>query len=131
VRLGEKDDRSIDSFNDASYSESMRGESSEPVELSPVPHRLYRAGKPNPSNLTPRPGEDGVSYWDRLANPWSLEPGHRPVFRPGEPYHAIDPSQLPTGSVVPTPPEGHWIVGRDVSPDRIKSAVRERDVFPL
>jgi hypothetical protein len=90
---------------------------------------IYRSGRPTPSNLTSRPGEDGVSFWDRLANPWPLEQGSQPVFRPGEPYFTVDPSQLPAGSVVPTPPEGHWIV-KDVPPDRIKPAVTGRGVLP-
>jgi hypothetical protein len=127
--LSENDGRMIDSFDAVSYSESMRGERAEPVEVTPLPHRLYRSGKPTPSNLTPRPGEDGISFWDRLANPCPLEPGTQPLFRPGELYFTVDPSQLPAGSVVPTPPEGHWIV-KGEPPERIKPAVTGRDVLP-
>ncbi len=95
---------------------------------NPIPPVLYRAGKPTPSNLTPRPGEDGVSFWDRLSNPYPKGPG-RPVFRPGEPYLAIDPTRLPVGSVQATPPEGHWIV-KGVSPQDLKHAIIERGVIP-
>jgi hypothetical protein len=94
-----------------------------------LPPILHRAGKPSPSNTTARPGEDGVSFWDHLANPWPLEPGKQPIFRPGQPYFTIDPSRLPHGSVVPTPPEGHWIV-REVPPLEIKEAVTGRGNFP-
>ncbi len=111
----------IDPSSAKIYSESWR------VELPPPV--LYRAGKPNPSNVSSRPGEDGVSFWDRLANPWPLSLGQRPLFQPGEPYFTIDPSRLPSGSVVPTPPEGHWIV-KGVPPEGIKQAVTGRDSFP-
>lgn len=102
-------------------SDKMKGEN--------VPPRLYRSGKPSPSNVSYRPGEDGVSFWERLANPWPLSPGQQPPFRPGKPYFTIDPSRLPSGSVVPTPPEGHWIV-KGVPPEVIKEAEIGRDVFP-
>ena len=96
---------------------------------SGVPETLYRNGRPSPGNVKQRPGEDGVSFWDRLANPWPLLPGQQPVFPAGKPYFSIDPSKLPGGSNVATPPEGHWIV-KDVPPDVIKEAVRERGAFP-
>src|SRR5437879_4784970 len=63
---------------------------------------LYRAGKPNPANLKPRPMDQGkLSFRDSLSNPWPLETGQRPVFQPGDSYFGIDPSRLPSGSVVP------------------------------
>jgi hypothetical protein len=99
------------------------------IRDEPEPKRLYRSGKPSPSNLKAMPGEDGVSYLDRLANPWPLPPGRQPVFPGGKDWHAIDPARLPSGSVVPTPPEGHWIV-KDNPPEMIREAVVERGTFP-
>jgi hypothetical protein len=94
----------------------------------PLPPIIYREGNPNPGNLTPRPTDEGVlSFRDSLSNP--ITPGHpgppggRPVFRPGEPYIAVDTSQLPAGSVIPDDnPPGHvGVIG--VPPEAIKPGV--------
>jgi hypothetical protein len=94
-----------------------------------IPERLYRLGKPNPGNLKARPGEDGVSFWDTLANPQSHPAGGQPIFPPGKPWFAVDPKRLPNGSVIPTPPQGHWIV-KNVPPEQIREAVVERGSSP-
>ena len=91
--------------------------------------KLYRSGKPKPSNIRSRPGEDGVSFRDTLSNPWPLGPGQKPIFPLGGRFFAVDPSRLPDGSVIQTPPEGHWII-KGVPPDLIKQAVTERGAFP-
>jgi hypothetical protein len=88
---------------------------------------IYREGRPNPGNLTPRPSDNGqLSFRSSLSNPYPLPEGARPVFRPGEPYLGIDTSLLPEGSVVyDDVPPGHVFV-EGVPPDVLKEAVVER-----
>ena len=91
---------------------------------------IYRSGKPNPGNLTPRSGEDGLSFRDSLSNPWPLPKGQRPVFQPGDDYIAVDTSRLPRGSVVyDNVPPGHVTVC-NVDAGTLKLAVVERGKFP-
>ena len=97
---------------------------------TPAP-RLYRAGKPNPANLKPRGVDRGkLSFRDSLSNPWPLETGRRPVFQPGDSYFGIDPSRLPSGSVIPDDdPPGHVTIA-DVPAEVLREAVVERGKFP-
>ncbi len=78
----------------------------------------------------PDPARTVFRSGTRLANPWPFDPDNSrssvPVSHIGV---TIDPSRLPSGSVVATPPEGHWIV-KGVPPDVIKEAETGRDVFP-
>jgi hypothetical protein len=70
---------------------------------------IFREGATNPGNLTPRAIDNGeLSFRDSLSNPWPRPAGKSPVFEPGEPYFGVDPSELPSGSVIydNTPP-GH------------------------
>lgn len=92
---------------------------------------IYREGRTNPSNLTPRPSDQGLlSFRNSLSNPYPLPEGQRPVFRPGQPYFGIDTSQLPEGSVIyDNVPPGHVSV-EGVPPDVLKAAVTERGSFP-
>jgi len=69
-----------------------------------IPPVIYRGGKPSPSNLKLRPGEDALSFRNSVSNP--LPKTERPVFRPGDDYIGIDTSKLPPGSV-----EGIWTMG--------------------
>ena len=98
-----------------------------------IPDRIYRAGDPSPSNLRPRPGENGVSFRDSLSNPWPM-PDTGPVFKPGKPYFGIDTSKLPDGSVIPDPPPpGHVIVRRGVDLVSLRDEpgfIVERGKFP-
>jgi len=93
-----------------------------------VPAIIYRSGKPSPSNLQARPGEDALSFREALSNPWPMR--DRPVFRPGDDYFGIDTSRLPPGSVLPDhDPPGHVSV-LNVSAEALKDAVVERGRFP-
>ena len=70
---------------------------------------IFRGGGKSPSNLTPRPGEKGLSFRDSLSNPYPK--GDRPVFRPGDRAIEMDPSKLPPGSVIrDNVPPGHVTV---------------------
>jgi RHS repeat-associated protein len=92
------------------------------------PSTIYRAGRPSPSNLKPRPGEDALSFRNSLSNP--LPNTGRPVFRPGDDYFGIDPSKLPPGSVIhDNAPPGHVSV-QGVPPDVLKNAVTTKGSFP-
>ena len=102
-------------------------ETSPRIPAGDLPERVFRAGNPNPANLRPRPIDGGkLSFRDSLSNPWPLRPGQRPVFEPGDPYFAVDPSKLPPGTVfVDDRPPGHVsVVG--ATPEEIKNAVVER-----
>jgi len=93
-----------------------------------IPPVIYRGGKPSPSNLKLRPGEDALSFRDSISNP--LPKTERPVFRPGDDYIGIDTSKLPRGSVVPdNVPPGHVSV-QGVTPEQLQQAVIERGKFP-
>jgi hypothetical protein len=84
---------------------------------------IYRAGKTNPGNLTPRAGEEALSFRSTLSNPTSS--GSRPVFRPGDHYIGIDVSKLPAGAaVLDNLPAGHVSVS-GVTADQLKAAVVE------
>ncbi|MFT3881790.1 MAG: RHS repeat-associated core domain-containing protein [Gemmatales bacterium] len=108
-----------------------------PVVPSEVPPIIYREGRSSPSNLTPRPQDNGnLSFRDSLSNPVNLGvPGPlngRPVFRPGEPFTAYDTSKLPPGTVRPdgvpgstTTPPGHVSVN-GASPEALKNAAIPR-----
>lgn len=98
-----------------------------------IPGVIYRAGKPSPSNLTVRAGEEGLSFRDTLSNPYPLAPGQRPVFRVGDDYFGISTSRLPPGSVRPDNiPPGHVTV-TGVTPAALKDAATQtgiRGKFP-
>ncbi len=91
----------------------------------PNPSVIYRQGTPSPSNLTPRTGEDALSFRDTKSNP--IPTGDRPVFRPGDKYFGIDISRLPAGSVT-FDGNGHVSV-RNVSPEVLRGAIVERGSF--
>ncbi len=105
------------------------------TELEPggtAPGTLYRGGKTNPGNLTPRPSDNGMlSTRDSLSNPWPLKPGQKPPLPAGEPIQVIDTSKLPPGTVVPdgvpygTQPPGHVSVGPHVPAGTVKGAIVE------
>ena len=98
------------------------------VAAKKIPPVIYRGGKPSPSNMKLRPGEDALSFRDSLSNP--LPKTERPVFRPGDDYIGIDTSKLPPGSVVPdNVPPGHVSV-QGVTPEQLQQAVIERGKFP-
>ena len=92
---------------------------------------IYREGGRNPGNLTPRPQDEGMlSFRDSLSNPWPLPAGQRPVLRPGQEYIAVDPSKLPSGSVIhDNKPPGHVSVF-NISPEIIQEAVILKGRFP-
>ena len=92
---------------------------------------VYRAGRPNPSNLRPRPVDQGkLSFRDTLSNPCPLQSGERPVFKPGDGYFGIDISRLPPGSVIQDDkPPGHVLIV-DVTPEEIQRGVVGRGNFP-
>jgi RHS repeat-associated protein len=94
-----------------------------------VPEVIYRAGKPSPSNLTPRAVDNGnLSFRNSLSNPWPLEPGQRPVFQHGDDFFGIETKYLPNGSVIPDNiPPGHVTV-RGVSPDVLKDAATKTKI---
>lgn len=96
-----------------------------------VPSTIFREGNPSPGNLTPRSVDEGIlSFRDSLSNPWPLQPGQRPVFRPGEPYFQIDTTKLPPGSVIPDNiPPGHVGV-QNVAAKILKDAVSGRGKLP-
>src|SRR5262249_12573738 len=84
----------------------LTGAAEEQAGGGSIPGQIFREGTPNPSNLRPRPSDQGVlSFRDSLSNPWTppelRPPNWQPVFRPGEPYFSIDTSQLPPGAVYP------------------------------
>src|SRR5690606_5509097 len=78
-----------------------------------APNLLYRSGKTNPGNLTPRPNDDGLlSFRNSLSYPIDpTQPGPlngTPVFPSGKPYFAINADGLPAGSSLPDDiPPGH------------------------
>ena len=106
-----------------------------------VPRVIYREGGTSPSNLTPRPKDQGnLSFRDSLSNP--VTPGTpglmngRPVLRPGEPYTAYDTSKLPPGTVKPdgvpgstTTPPGHVSVS-GVTPQALKDVAIPKPPTP-
>jgi hypothetical protein len=96
-----------------------------------IPEIIYRGGKPNPGNLTPRAIDNGnLSFRDSISNPYPLEPGQRPVFGLGDGYFGLSTKNLPPGSVIPDNiPPGHVTV-RGVSPEILKAAEVIRDKFP-
>jgi RHS repeat-associated protein len=97
-------------------------------EAAEIPEVIYREGKPSPSNLRPRPGEDAVSFRTSLSNP--LPGGSRPVFRPGEPYFGVETASLPPEAVtVDNNPAGHVGVS-GVPPEVLQDAVTVRGKFP-
>jgi hypothetical protein len=94
---------------------------------------IYRAGDPSPSNLKPRPQDQGqLSFRDSLSNEWPLPKGQRPTFRPGEKYFGVDISKLPPGSVTYDEyPPGHVSVsGVSVEIFKQKGVIVERGSFP-
>ena len=92
---------------------------------------VYRSGAPSPSNLRPRPKDNGLmSGRDSLSNPWPTKPGDRPVFAPGDDWFALNVQKLPSGSVLPDGiPPGHVSIA-DVGVDVLKNAIIERGKFP-
>ena len=85
---------------------------------------IYRAGRTNPGNLTPRAGEEGLSFRNSLSNP--IGSSQRPVFRPGDDYIAVDVARLPKGSAtLDDQPPGHVTV-RGTTPDEVRAAVIDR-----
>jgi len=100
----------------------------ENVAAKEIPQVIYRRGKPSPSNLKPRSGEDALSFRDSLSNP--IPKTERPVFEPGDDYFGIDTSKLPPRSVMPdNVPPGHVSV-QGVTPEQLQQAVIERGRFP-
>ena len=90
---------------------------------------IYREGGWIPSNLKPRPQDDGMlSFRDSLSNPWPLPEGELPSLR--KEYIVVDTTKLPTGSVIydNTPP-GHVLV-RDVPVDVLQKAIVGSGKFP-
>jgi hypothetical protein len=94
-----------------------------------IPTSIFRSGKSNPSNLTPRPGvEDGVSVRTSLSNP--IESRAAPVFRPGGHVTEIDVGRLPSGSVlVDNTPPGHAEI-RGATAEQVKAAVIKTTKLP-
>jgi hypothetical protein len=92
---------------------------------------VFRGGGTNPGNLTPRASDNGaLSFRSSLSNPWPLQPGQNPVFKPGQPYFGVDISKLPGGSVVfDNIPPGHVSI-INVVVQVLKDAVIEKGVFP-
>ena len=83
----------------------VAGQAVKDTATETLPDVIYRAGKTNPGNLTPRAVDDGVlSFRDSLSNPYPLEPGQQPVFRFGDNYFGVETSKLPAGSVMRTGP---------------------------
>ncbi len=115
----------IDAFAGPSV-KGMMGETGETL-----PNVIYRAGKTNPGNLTPRGADNGVlSFRSSLSNPYPLNPGQRPVFQLGDDYFGVDTSKLPPGSVRPDNiPPGHVGV-TGVMPAQLKDAVIVKGRLP-
>jgi len=92
---------------------------------------IFREGTPNPSNLKPRPKDQGnLSFRDSLSNPFPLAPGHRPVLRPGQPFLGVNTSKLPPGCVIPdNVPPGHVSV-RNVPVEVLQETIEVRGKFP-
>jgi RHS repeat-associated protein len=89
-------------------------------ENAPV---IYRAGNPSPSNFKPSGVPPTVSFRSTLSNPWPLQPGQRPVFRPGDSAFGVDTAKLPEGSVnQDNEPPGHVSV-QPLPPETFKNAV--------
>jgi RHS repeat-associated protein len=95
---------------------------------------IFRSGTPSPSNLTPRPGDNGLlSFSSQLANPPAPWP---PVFAPGKPYIGIDVGRLPAGSVIfdggrnGNHPNHVSVIFSMVSVEMLKNAVVVRGTFP-
>jgi hypothetical protein len=97
-----------------------------------VPEYLYRGGKTNPGNLTPRPSDNGMlSTRDSLSNPWPLPPGAKPPLPADAPIQVIQTSKLPPGTVhvdgAPFGPmaPGHASIGPNVPAQTVKDAIVE------
>lgn len=91
--------------------------------------RLYRNGRPSPSNLKVRDDEDCVSFRYVLSNPYPCPEG-RPVLPSGDTYMVIDVSLLPPNCVIyDDDPAGHACV-HGVNFEVLKSAVVDRPKFP-
>jgi hypothetical protein len=91
---------------------------------------IFRQGGANPSNLTPRPKDEGLlSFRDSLSNSYPLPPGQRPVFAPGKEYTQFDWSKLPPDSVIfDHDPPGHVSVW-GVSPEELRAAATGKGRF--
>ena len=92
---------------------------------------IFRQGGASPSNLKPRPKDEGVlSFRESLSNSYPLPPGQLPVFRPGKEYRQFDVSKLPPGSVIyDHHPPGHVGV-RGVSVKELIDAIVDKGDFP-
>lgn len=92
---------------------------------------IFRQGTASPSNLKPRPKDEGVlSFRESLSNSYPLPPGQLPVFRPGKEYRQFDVSKLPPGSVIyDHNPPGHVGV-RGVSIKELIDAIVDKGDFP-
>ncbi|MBA3752749.1 MAG: hypothetical protein H0X01_01075 [Nitrospira sp.] len=84
-------------------------------------HIIFRAGRPSPSNLRPRPVDKGhLSFRASISNPQYEE---AIVFEIGEPYFHVDTSMLPPEKVIrDDDPPGHVSVV-DVDEETLKNAV--------
>ena len=101
--------------------------------ISPPPEPppfVYRGGGTSPSNLTPRPIDNGMlSARDTLSNPWPLAAGQKPPLPLGKPIQVIDTSQLPPGTVIrdgiPYGPQqvGHISIGPNLPFEKVKKAI--------
>jgi hypothetical protein len=70
------------------------------------------------------------SLLEILSNPWPLEAGQRPVFRPGQPFLEIDTAKLPPGTFIQdNVPFGHVSVN-NVPVEILQDAVSGRGKFP-
>jgi hypothetical protein len=95
-----------------------------------LPEQIFRGGGRSPSNLTPRPQDDGaLSFRSSLTNPVPPPP-NGPVFPVGGEYIAIDPKRLPPGSVdLDDSPPGHVsVIGVDVA--TLRDAITGKGKFP-
>jgi hypothetical protein len=62
------------------------------AEEGELPAIIYRRGTPSPGNLTPRTGEDALSFRGSISNPVGEQGG--PVLgRPGERYFGVATSK--------------------------------------
>jgi hypothetical protein len=92
----------------ADVATDVAGQAVKDTASESLPEVIFRAGKPNPGNLTPRAVDDGVlSFRDSLSNPYPLESGQRAVFRFGDNYFGVETGKLPTGSVTRSGAAGH------------------------
>jgi hypothetical protein len=90
--------------------------------------KIFRAGRTNPGNFTPRAGEEAVSFRNSLSNP--IDSKANPVFKPGTDFVEVDVARLPNAKVVlDNSPPGHVSVS-GASAQELKDAVIDRGRLP-